>query len=65
MTVAYGTSAKLQGLPEVRLGENKEIIKDEKSTISNLAEHVWSELHNILWEHVEIIGKERKLILIK
>lgn len=43
---------------EVRLAEHMKNIKEGKTDIYKLAEHVWDEQHKILWDQVDIIGWE-------
>jgi predicted GIY-YIG superfamily endonuclease len=42
----------------VRLAEHKKNVKEGKTNISKLAEHVWEEHHKVLWDNIEIVGRE-------
>lgn len=42
----------------VHLDEHRKNVKEGRSKVSKLAEHVWEEHHKVLWDNVEIFGKE-------
>ena len=42
----------------VRVAEHKKNVKEGKTHISKLAEHVWDTQHKVLWDNVNIIGRE-------
>ena len=42
---------------ETRIAEHKKCCK-EGNSVSGVAEHMWSERHNILWDKIGILDKE-------
>ena len=42
----------------VCLAEHRKNIKEGKTNISKLAEHIWDEQYKILWDQVDIAGRE-------
>ena len=46
----------------VRLDEHRKNVKERRSKISKIAEHVWEEYHKVLCDNVEIVGKESNML---